>query len=304
MTSKPSASCSAVMHSGGLVWIALLADHRVQAVVAEELADGLHLVAGAVERGHRRPRLVRPDELEDPEQPEVAVRADRRVLGRERLVVAAHHAVEARGVADEVVLLVDADRRQRRGQADRVAAVREAAVEHPALHRLGDGVAHRDGAQRQVARRQALGHRHQVRHDVPVVDGEPAAGAAEARHDLVADHQDPVAVADLAHALDVAVGRDEDAVGADDGLEEDRGDRARALVPDHVLEALERLRDRTRLGLAPAVRVRVADRRRPGRARSPSGAGRRSASSPRRSRRGRRGSGRGPCTGRCSGGRA
>ena len=45
MISKPSASCSSVMHSGGLVWIELFGDHRVQAVVAEELADRLHLVA-------------------------------------------------------------------------------------------------------------------------------------------------------------------------------------------------------------------------------------------------------------------
>ena len=51
-------------------------------------------------------------------------------------------------------------------------------------------------------------------HDVPVVDGEPAPGPPEAGHDLVGHHQDPVAVADLAHALEVAVGRDQDAVRA------------------------------------------------------------------------------------------
>ena len=54
----------------------------------------------------------------------------------------------------------------------------------------------------------------QVGHDVPVVDREPPAGAAEAGHHLVGDQQDAVAVADLAHALEVAVGRDEDPVGA------------------------------------------------------------------------------------------
>ena len=41
----------------------------------------------AVERRHRRPRVARPDEVDDPEQPEVAVRADRRMLRREALVV-------------------------------------------------------------------------------------------------------------------------------------------------------------------------------------------------------------------------
>ena len=108
-----------------------------------------------------------------------------------------------------------------------MAAVGQPAVEHLRLELLGDVVAHGDGAERQVRAGQALGHRHQVGHDAPVVDGEPAPGPPEAGHDLVGDHQDVVPVADLADALDVAVGRDEDAVRADDRLEEDRGDRVR-----------------------------------------------------------------------------
>ena len=59
MISKPSASCSSVMHSGGLVWIELFGDHRVQAVLAEVLPDRLHLVRGAVEGRQRRPRVAR-----------------------------------------------------------------------------------------------------------------------------------------------------------------------------------------------------------------------------------------------------
>ena len=64
-------------------------------------------------------------------------------------------------------------------------------------------------------------------------------GPPEAGHDLVGDHEDAVAIADLADALEVTVRRDEDAVRADDRLEEDRGDGLRALVADDVLEALE-----------------------------------------------------------------
>ena len=52
----------------------VVGDHRVQAVLAEELADRLHLVARPVERGQRRPRVAAPDEVEDPEQAEVPVR--------------------------------------------------------------------------------------------------------------------------------------------------------------------------------------------------------------------------------------
>ena len=171
----------------------------------------------------------------------------------------AHDRPEAGRVADEVVLLVDRDGREGGRQADRVTAVGQAAVEHPVVELLGEAVAHRHRAERQVARGQALGHRHEVGGDVPVVHREPAARPAEARHDLVGDHQDPVPIADLADAGDVPVGRDEDAVRADDGLEEDRRDRVRAFVADHVLQALEALRHRAGLRLTPAMRVRIAD---------------------------------------------
>jgi len=98
---------------------------------------------------------------------------------------------------------------------------------------------HANRTERQIARGQALGHADEIGHDAPVVDREPAARAAEAGHHLVGDQQDPV--------------------GAHDRLEEHRRDRVGALVPDDVLEAVERLVDRPRFLLAPAVRVRVPD---------------------------------------------
>ena len=66
------------------------------------------------------------------------------------VVVLPHDAVESRRVLDEAVLLVHADRRDRRGAADGVAAVGQAAVEHLRLELLGDLAAHRHRAQRQV----------------------------------------------------------------------------------------------------------------------------------------------------------
>ena len=66
--------------------------------------------------------------------------------------------------------------------------------------------------------------------------GEPLAGAAEARHHLVGDHQDAVLVAERAHALQVAVGRNEDAVGAGHRLEDERRDRLRPFELDDLLE--------------------------------------------------------------------
>ena len=69
-----------------------------------------------------------------------------------------------------------------------------------------------------------------------MVDGEPLAGAAPAGHDLVGDEEDAVVVADAAELGEVLRRRDEDAVGADDGLDEHGGDVA--FVGDHVLEVV------------------------------------------------------------------
>ena len=85
-----------------------------------------------------------------------------------------------------------------------------------------------------------------------MIDREPLAGAAEAGHHLVADHQDAVLRAQLAHALHVAVGRHEDAVGAGDGLEDECRDRLRPFELDHFLEHRQRL-----LGRVPAARDAV-----------------------------------------------
>ena len=68
-----------------------------------------------------------------------------------------------------------------------------------------------------------------------------------------------MSVADLAQALHVAVGRDEDPVRADDGLHDDRGDGLRALVHQDVLGRLQDLADRIRVLLSPAVEIRDAD---------------------------------------------
>ncbi len=194
-----------------------------------------------------------------PKRPRLRWVPDARVLRREGLVVVAHDVAQAGGALDEPVLLVDPDRGQRGRQAHRMAAVGQPAVEHLRVEGLGDVVAHGHRAEREVAGGEPLGHRQQVGHDAPVIDGEPAAGPPEAGHDLVGDHEDPVPVADLAHALQVAVGRDQDPVRADDRLQEDGRDRVRPLVLDDVLEALQALGHRPRVPLPPAVRVGVAD---------------------------------------------
>ena len=76
--------------------------------------------------------------------------------------------------------------------------------------------------------------------DAPAVDGEPLAATAEPGHHLVGDHHDAVVVAQLTDALEVAVGRHEDAVRADHGLQHDGGDVLAALDHDHVGQVGER----------------------------------------------------------------
>ena len=65
---------------------------------------------------------------------------------------------------------------------------------------------------------------------------EPLAGAAPAGHDFVGDEEHAVAVADFAQAREILGRGNEDAVGADDGLDDDGGHVA--LVADHVLDVV------------------------------------------------------------------
>ena len=73
-----------------------------------------------------------------------------------------------------------------------------------------------------------------------MIDREPLADPTEAHHDLIADHHDAVAVTQVPHPGQVAVGRNDHAVGADDRLEDDRRHRVGALHRHDRLEVLER----------------------------------------------------------------
>ncbi len=91
-------------------------------------------------------------------------------------------------------------------------------------------------AERHVGRGDSLGGDEDVGLHVPVVDGKPLAGAAPAGHHFVGDEEHAVAVADLAQAREVFGRRNEDAVGADNRLDDDGGHVA--LVADHVLDVV------------------------------------------------------------------
>ncbi len=102
------------------------------------------------------------------------------------------------------------------------------------LEVVGDGGGGGAKAEWDIGRCDSLGGDEDVRPDVPVVDGEPLAGAAPTGHHFVGDHECALAVADFAEAREVLGRRHEDTVGADDGLEDDGGDVA--FVANHVLD--------------------------------------------------------------------
>ena len=177
----------------------------------------------------------------------------------------AHDGLQTVRVAHQVVVLHHLDRGERGGARQRVRVVGEASVEHVVLEVPGDRGRDRERAERQVGGGQPFRGRHQVRHDPPVVHREPLARAPEPAHDLVGDQHDPVPGAELAHALQVAIRRDQDAVRAGHRLEDERGDRLGALEHDLLLEPIERLLGGVLGPIRPAVGVEDAHDPRHGR---------------------------------------
>jgi hypothetical protein len=88
-----------------------------------------------------------------------------------------------------------------------------------------------------------------------VVHREPLSGSAEARHHLIAHHENAVLRAELANALEVASGRDEHAVGSADRLEKERRDRMRAFELDYFLEHRQRFVCRIPAAREPMIRI-------------------------------------------------
>ena len=69
-----------------------------------------------------------------------------------------------------------------------------------------------------------------------MVDREPGPRAPETAHDFVGDHQDSVAVQEIADTLQIAIGWDEDPVGAGHRLQDERRNGLRPLELDRLLQ--------------------------------------------------------------------
>src|SRR3954466_8949628 len=241
-------------------------DHRVAAVVrAADQAEAEQL-GGQVAAQERlgllvAERLLRVAVLDELERVEVAgaahVADDLDVA--QRLEHRAEVCLVLADVLEQALALEDVEVRHRDGGAHRVPAPRDPVSEgvRPLEERLDDAVGRDDRAHRRVGAREALGRRDDVGLVAVLLGAEVVAEAAERADDLVGDHQDVVLVADLANALEVALGRREAAAGVLDRLHDHGGDRLGALELDPVRDGLGEV-----LGAVArrqAVHVRVRD---------------------------------------------
>ena len=137
----------------------------------------------------------------------------------------------------------------------------------------GDGlvnaVAARHRAHGHDAVGQRLGHGDHVGHDAEGIGGELLAGPPEAADHLVEDQQDAVAVADLAQALQVALGRHQHADRAGDRLDDAGGDGIGPVQIDEALQVVGEFRAGLRLAahepmLGQAGMAQVQRARQPG----------------------------------------
>ncbi len=104
--------------------------------------------------------------------------------------------------------------------------------------RLEDRVGGDHRTHRRVGRGDALGRRDDVGLVVVALGAEPLAEPAPRADDLVGDEEDVVVIGDLAHALEVPLGRHEAPPGVLDRLQDDRRDRARVLELDAARDRL------------------------------------------------------------------
>ena len=160
-------------------------------------------LAGALDdllsEGGVRAPAVRADHLHRQHEAAAADLADTRMAALQVEQTAAQLFAQGDPSGDQVLLFKDVQDCQGCGAGQGVAAVGTAQA-------TGQGCVHDGGAtdhpgERQAAG-QALGYRHQVGLDAGLLEGEEAAGTAEAGLDLVSDEDDTVLVAQRAQPLE------------------------------------------------------------------------------------------------------
>ena len=134
-------------------------------------------------------------------------------------------------------------------------------MHHRAIHAIEDlvedALARQQRADRHVAAGQRLGEQHHVGFDIPVLDREEAAGAADAGLDFVGDEQRAVFAAERGRARQKLIGGHVDALALD-RLDDEGGNlarRQRLLQRGEIVERDRRAARQQRLEAAAEIRI-------------------------------------------------
>jgi hypothetical protein len=240
MIANASRICCSLMQSGGLVkkvfqrtkvYSPCSRKKRPRAAISSEVP-----LNGA--RGWRVLRLRMSSTM--PNRSDRPHRAHRRMLRLQLRSQFFQHRAHFFRIVDQPIFFIHANRRQRRRASHGMTVVSQPAVEDLVLKMLRDVMAHADRSEREIAGRQSLGHANQIGYYLPVIDREPLTGSSEASHHFIGDHQDSVLVAELAHASEISIGWNENAVGSSHGLKNESGDRLRPFELDGFFDHRQR----------------------------------------------------------------
>src|SRR5665213_2643970 len=120
-----------------------------------------------------------------------------------------------------------------------MSRISETTWEDAVVEDVSNRIRYDDAAKRHVAGVYAFCERDQVRNHVEGVDCEPFANSSEASHDLIGDIHNTVLVAQRADAGKVADGWNQNAVGANNCLDNNRSNRGGAFQHNYVLKVFE-----------------------------------------------------------------
>src|SRR3981081_1910410 len=114
--------------------------------------------------------------------------------------------------------------------------VSKSSIEYLVVKVLRDMSPHAYSAQRNITRGKSLRHTNQVRDNLPMIDRKPLTRATKARHHFVGDHQNPVLVAQFPQAFEISIRRHKNSICSDHRLQNERGNRMRALQLNYFLD--------------------------------------------------------------------
>src|ERR1700752_70050 len=152
-----------------------------------------------------------------------------------------HDCTHAPRILDQLILFVDGDCREACGAGEWVTVVSQSAVKDIIPEVIGNLASHAHRAELHVSTRQTFGHRDQVGNDFPVIDREPLTSATKPRHHFISNQENAVLVAKISKTLNVTVWRNEYSVRADNGFDDQCGNRFWSFEFDHFLSARQHL---------------------------------------------------------------